>query len=213
MALNSGVNEVWCLDVSEEACPSIIKKSPFKVGNIQYSLFWPVLNMLEYDTTLSGGKFKDIRNARNKFYREHKIDVVNCGEIDKKDLHKIVEDWKNIVSKRPNIYALKYHKVIDNNFKGFLTARVLVVDGKPMGFNAGYEVPNKSGRFAGVVGIHNYSLNDLGTILWLEDLDWIKSAGYKELDMQGSEDDGGLKLKLRFGAVVERKTNTFFIEK
>ena len=87
----------------------------------------------------------------------------------------------------------------------------MVADGKPVGFNAGYEVVNRPGRFAGVIGIHDYSIKDLGTILWLEDLGWIKNSGYKELDMQGNEYEWELKQKTQFGAVIERKTDTFSI--
>ena len=99
---------------------------------------------------------------------------------------------------------------IKNNFRGFVTSRVMVADGRPVGFNAGYEVPNRPGRFAGIIGLHDYSIKDLGTILWLEDLDWIKNAGYKELDMQGSEPED-LRTKIQFGAIIERKTDTFSI--
>lgn len=213
LVLNEQIKEVWCVDVSEEIYPALKKESRFKLSGIDYSLFWPVLDMKKFEPDLSGGNFKEMRNAKNKFYREHEVQVVNAVDVAKSDLHKIVDDWKKRVSRRSDIYDLKYHKAIDDDFKGFATARVLVVDGKPAGFNAGYEVPNHPGRFAGVIGLHDYSLKDLGTILWLEDLGWIKNAGYKELDMQGSEDDGGLKLKLRFGAVIERKTETFWLKK
>ena len=63
-----------------------------------------------------------------------------------------------------------------------------------------------------MIGIHDYSLTDLGLMLWLEDLEWIKNASYKELDMQGSE-GGGLKFKMQFNPTIERKTDTFCIKK
>ena len=89
----------------------------------------------------------------------------------------------------------------------------MVVDGRPIGFNAGYEVPNMPDRFAGIIGIHDYSFKDLGTILWLEDLDWIKkNTKYKIYDMQGDE-GGGLDSKIRIGGRIERKTDTFSIRR
>ena len=50
-------------------------------------------------------------------------------------------------------------------------------------------------------------------MLWLEDLDWIKNTGYKELDMQGDEGGGGLEFKMQFGPKIERKTDTFSIQR
>ena len=41
----------------------------------------------------------------------------------------------------------------------------------------------------------------------------MKNAGYSEVDLQGSEEDEGLDMKLRFGAKVERKTDTFSLKK
>ena len=173
--------------------------------------------MAKYDSSLPGGRFKDMRNAKNKFYREREVAILDADKVSKADLLRIVDAWKeNMVKNKKesvqDIYDLKYRNIISDSFKGFLTSRVLVVDGRATGINAGYETPNHPGRFAGVIGLHDYSVRYLGVILWLEDLDWIKKAGYKELDMQGSENDGRLKLKLRFGAKIERKTDTFAIK-
>ena len=212
---NNKINEIWCDDVSDNIYPGLKKDSTLKLNEIYYSLQWPILDMKKYYLSLPGGHFKEMRNARNKFYREHGVKILEARSLDQNDLYRIVDAWKKELIKKQNendIAYLKYRLAIKNNFRGFVTSRVMVVDGKPVGFNAGYEVVNNPGRFAGIIGLHDYSLKDLGTILWLEDLDWIKNSGYKELDMQGSEDDGGLKLKLQFGAKIERKTDTFSIK-
>jgi len=213
--LDGQTKKIWCTDVSDNVRPKIIAREILKVSEVDYSLFWPVLKMAEYVPALPGSHFKELRNAKNKFYKEHKVRIVSPNTIEKEALHQIVDNWKDVVLKKQkeeDIYYLKYQKAINNGFKGFLTARVFIVDDKPVGFNAGYEVPNSPGRFTGAIGIHDYSVNDLGTVLWLEDLDWIKNAEYKEFDMQGDEGDR-LKLKLRFGAVIERKTDTFSVMK
>lgn len=210
--LNNGAQEVWCDDLSKGIHSALTEKDNLKVNEVYYSLSWPVLDMDQYDPALPGGRFKEMRNAKNKFSKEHKLEVINANECKKESLHLIVENWKQAISHKEDIYDLKYRRAIDNNFKGFKTARILVVDGRPVGFNAGYEVPNQSGRFAGVIGIHDYSVQDLGTILWLEDLEWIKNAGYGELDMQGDE-GGGLEFKMQFNPIIERKTDTFSITK
>src|SRR3989344_371054 len=215
IVLANQIKEVWCVDVSDNIRPILIKRNTLSVDDIYYSLSWPVMDMTSYDPTLPGGHFKDIRNAKNKFYREHKVQIVETNNLKNEDLHEIVNNWKEAVLLKQNeedVYDLKYHNAIENNFRSFLTSRVLVVDGKPVGFNAGYEVVNYPGRFAGVIGIQDYSINELSLILWLEDLEWIKNAGYKELDMQ-SDENGGLKFKMQFNPVIERKTDTFSIRK
>lgn len=205
---------LWCGDVSDTIYPKLKNSQFLKLDEIYYSLEWPVLDMVKYNPSLLGGHFKDTRNAKNKFYREHKVEVVKADKVEKKLLHDIVDGWKKVAfeKQKEDVYDLKYHKTIDNDFKGFLTARVFIVDGKPVGFNAGYEVVNRPGRFAGIMGIQDYSINELSLILWLEDLEWIKNAGYKELDMQGDE-EGGLKFKMQFNPVIERKTDTFSLRR
>ncbi len=213
--LTGDIKKVWCDDVSDKIYSELQKTDKLKLNEIYYSLLWPVLEMDKHDPSLPGGHFKDIRNAKSKFYREHDVEILEAKDVAKDDLNKIVDDWKKEVIKKQkeDVYDLKYHKAIDNDFRGFLTARVLVADGKPVGFNAGYEVPNNSKIFAGVIGIQNYSLKELSLILWLEDLEWIKNKNYKELDMQGDEEGGGLEFKMQFNPVIERKTDTFSIVK
>lgn len=209
------IKELWCDDVADMIYLELQKSRQLKLNEIFYSLLWPVLDMNTYNPSLPGGHFKEIRNARSKFYREHKVEIADAHTFDKKELIRIVDDWKiNCGDSRtdPNyIYDLRYRLIIDKEFRGFNAARVLIADSRPVGFNAGYEVPNHPGRFAGIIGLQDYSIKDLGTILWLEDLEWIKNAGYKELDMQGDEADGGLKQKTNFGGKIERKSDTFSI--
>lgn len=206
------IEKVWCDDVSESIYPAL-KELGLNLAPVYYSLFWPVLDLSEFDPTLPGRHFKETRNAKNKFYKEHKLEVADAKNFAKDKLHRLIENWKDsLPQKKEDIYELRYHNAIDDGFRAFTTARVLVVDGNPVGINAGYEVPNKPKRFAGVVGIHDYSVKDIGTMLYLEDLEWIKNAGYAEVDLQGSEEDGALELKLGFGAKIERKTDTFGIK-
>lgn len=207
------IQKVWCDDVNESIYPALQQKG-LNPEPVYYSLFWPVLDLTKFDPTLPGRHFKEMRNAENKFYKEHKLEVADAKEFPKDKLHRMVEKWKeSLPQKKEDIYDSRYHNAIENNFHAFVTARVLIVDDVPVGINAGYDVPNKHGRFAGVIGIHDYSVKDIGVIMYLEDLEWMKNAGYTEVDLQGSEKNEGLEFKLRFGARVERKTDTFSLKK
>src|SRR3989344_2401889 len=72
--LDGSIKEVWCDDVSDKIYPELKKSTGLRLNEIYYYLLWPVMDIANYDPTLSGGHFKDIRNAKNKFYREHKVD-------------------------------------------------------------------------------------------------------------------------------------------
>src|SRR3989344_3065699 len=208
------VKEVWCDDVADTIYSVLENKNSFKLYKY-YSLYWSVLDMARYDPSLPGGHFKEIRNARNKFHREHKVKVVEAKNFNQHELLRIVDDWTGEVTKKQkeDVYDLRYRLVVKNNFRGFPASRVIIADGIAIGFNAGFDVPNHNKRFAGTIGIHDYSLKDLGIILWLEDLEWIKKAGYKEVDMGGMEYEWELKTKLVYGATIERKSDTFSISK
>jgi hypothetical protein len=159
----------------------------YRANRTYFKLTWPVYDLREFDTTLPGGHYKSLRKEVHKFYREHQVSVQDAKTYeDRAALHAIVDDWKH---KRPNqehTSMQPYHNIIDGGFEGMKEARIFIVDGKAVGFNAGWMVPNHD-RFCGAIGIHNYSLNDLGTMLYLEDLFWLKAHGYHEVDMEGSE--------------------------
>ncbi len=76
-AFKEGIDRVWCNYISDNIYPALSLKKKFKINSIDYSLDWPVLNMEKFDLSLPGGHFKDIRNARSKFNREHKIHVLD----------------------------------------------------------------------------------------------------------------------------------------
>ena len=123
----------------------------------------------------------------HKFYREHQVSICDAKNYgDRDSLHAVVDNWKKRRGGHDRGMTGVYHHVIDGGFEGMDEARVFVVDGKEAGFNAGFMIPN-SDRFYGAIGIHDYSVDDLGTMLYLEDLMWLKNHGYHEADMGGSE--------------------------
>ncbi len=156
-------------------------------NRIYYTMESPIYDLREFNPELPGGHYKTLRKEIHKFYRNHTVVIRDAkGYEDREGLHAVVDGWKK---KRPNHERAMmgvYHQMIDGNFEGTDEARVFVVDGKATGFNAGWTIPN-SDRFYGAVGIHDYSIDDLGAMLYLEDLVFLKSRGYREVDMGGGE--------------------------
>lgn len=90
----------------------------------------------------------------------------------------------------------------------------MIVDGKVVGFNAGWETPNNPKEWSAAIGLHDFSIKDLGIALLMEDLRWIKDAGYKTCDLEGS-DPPALRFKTQFFPAGHKsyKTYTFWLDK
>ena len=206
---------IYFMDVRENVFDYIRKNYDDKYKS-DYELIWPVVSIQLFDPALPGGHFKDLRNALHKFSREHKVDIRLARDISGSNLHGIVDRWHAERAKdNIDVSSGRYHNMIDNDFIGTKIARVLIVDNKPVGFNAGWETPNDSNQWSASIGIHDYSIKDLGIALLHEDLVWIKTAGYATTDLEGSEEKP-LKFKTQFFSEKEYttyKTYSFYINK
>ena len=144
----------------------------------------PVMDLMAFDPSLPGAHFKSLRNARNKFYREHAIQLVDARTCRKEELRSVVDAWRLQRHSRDRAEREQYYRLIEANFQGMLTGTALKADGKVLGFNAGWPIPN-SKRFYGAIGIHDYSLPDLGLMLYLEDLILMKKTGFAKQIWEG----------------------------
>jgi len=184
--------------------------STLKARAINYTMTWPVYDIYAFDPDIPGGHWKSIRNARNKFYREHQVEVQDVREVNVKELHDLVDRWKKVRGAHDRAYDGRYHACIDNAFAGFDGARAMIVDGRVAGINGGWQFPGKPGYYYGAVGIHDYAFADIGVMLYLEDFLWIKEAGYAYADMAGGEKEL-TRFKNQFLPVSWYKTHVFAI--
>jgi len=220
------IKKVW-VEAETKTQERILKNLPenLRANNPSYSLVWPIMNLEKFDPSLPGKHFKSLRNAKNKFYKEHKVAIVDAKKMDKELLHDVVRRWAENRKHRDRAYTQEYHSIIDSGFNSAQTARAMIVDGKVVGFNAGWPMPNlkrwsenmgvkynpKDKRFYAALGILDYSAQDLGLALYLEDFDWMKNAGYKTADMAGVEEGGPLNFKKQFLPESYYKTSVFSI--
>lgn len=185
---NTSAEKIW-FQLERDFRPAFLRALPktCRSNPIYYTMESPIYDLRQFDTALPGGHYKSLRKEMHKFYREHTIAVEDAKKYtDKESLRAILDNWRK---KRPNHergMTGVYREMIDGNFAGTDEARVMTVDGKAAGFNAGWMIPN-SERFYGAVGIHDYSVDDLGAMLYLEDLIHLKDRGYREVDMGGGE--------------------------
>ncbi|MEK7649899.1 MAG: GNAT family N-acetyltransferase [Patescibacteria group bacterium] len=188
---------------------SILPKT-LKARAINYTMTWPVYDMHAFDSEIPGGHWKSIRNARNKFYREHQVEVRDVREVHASELHDLVDRWKEVRGAHDRAYDGRYHACIDNNFAGFDGARAMIVDGRVAGINGGWKFPGKPDYYYGAVGLHDYAFQDIGSMLYLEDFIWIKNQGYAYADMAGGEKEL-THFKNQFQPVSWYKTHVFSI--
>ena len=209
---SKNTEKIYFLDV-RESTNNFCKEKYFSHYALDYELTWPVFNMEKFNLALPGGHFKSIRNAKNKFYKENKVEIVPTSSVNKKNLHEVVDRWKKHRAKAgiEEIFQNRYHKMIDGNFAGTKSARAISVNGKIAGFNAGWDTPNTPKDYSAAIGIHDFSTKDLGLVLFLEDFEWIKKAGYKTCHLEGSEGEA-LKFKMQFLPEKTYKTYAFTIQ-
>jgi len=185
---NPSAKKVW-FQIETPVRKQLLRILPerYRAHRNYFTLTWPIYDLQKFDPTLPGGHYKTLRKEYHRFYREHEVavrDVKTYEDLGR--LHTIVDDWKKKRPNPENASEAQYHHIIDGRFEGTDEARIFIVDGVVRGFNAGWMTPN-SDCFYGAVGIHDYSMEDLGDMLYLEDLFWLKAHGYRKVDMAGSE--------------------------
>jgi len=199
------------LELHERTRRDLVAALPpvLRARRITYTLLWPVFDLQVFDPGLPGGRYKDLRNARNAFWRDHAVEVVDARAVSKAELHKIPLAWKKTRRARDRAYTNMYDAYITNDFRGTTHARAMVVDGHVAGINAGWLIPNSNTYYA-AIGLHDYSFRDLGDMLNLEDLAFLKQAGYAYADFAGGE-EALTRYKLKFGDAKIYKSFVFSV--
>jgi hypothetical protein len=189
-----------------------LEDTSLRACSVNYYLDWPLFDMERWDgDKMPGKEWKKLRNIKNKFYKEHKVEVRNPEDADKEELKRIVKDWKSKRNAEDFAYTHEYMDVVENGFKGFDEVRVLFIDSKPRAITGGWKVPN-SDQYYSSLGIFDYSVERLGEIANLDDLVYLKSRGYKIVNFGGSDSDL-LEFKKKFRPHSQYRTYTFSIAK
>lgn len=184
-----------------------LKKSHKLILN--YSLYWPIYNLDALDEKLCGKQWKKMRNIRNRFQNNFKIEVKNPRRINKNILKHVLLSWKRNRYPRDRVDNTYYLNLIENNFKGFDVLRAISLNGEVCSFSGGWVMPN-SNDFYYAIGIFNYKHKNIGDFINLDDLLYIKKLGYKYVDLGGS-DTATISFKSKFNPVKIYKTYFFSI--
>ncbi len=188
-----------------------LQEKRLRALKVNYYLDLPLFDMEKWDDNLHGKDFKNLRNIKNKFYREHKVEFSSHDKLAGEELKRIIFDWKKNRKNTNHAAYQEYLNVIDSGFKGFDETRIMIVDGKARAITAGWKVPN-SPQYYSSLGIIDYSIDRLSEIANLDDLSYLKSRGYKIVNFGGSEDKL-LEFKKKFKPNSMYRTYIFSIKK
>jgi hypothetical protein len=213
--LNSLGMDTLQIEVEKEFMDKLVQELDsrgMRACEVSFTLDWPLFDMERWDGDIMSGKgWKKLRNIKNKFYKEHKVEIKKPEDVEKEALRQVVKGWKMNRNAKDFAYTREYLDVVDNDFEGFDETRVLVVDGKPRAITGGWKVPN-SQQYYSSLGVFDYSLDRLGEIANLDDLAYLKSRGYKIVNFGGSDADL-FEFKKKFRPHSQYRTYTFSIKK
>jgi len=176
------------------------------------TLWWPVFDLKKWDGhKLAGKKWKKMRNIRNSLLKNHKIEFRHPTEFHKAQLKRIVKEWTVSRIGNDRAHPASYYNNIENNFEGFDSATVMVVDGRPCAITAGWKIVN-SNNYYSCLGLLNYKYKGIGEVSNLQDLTFLKKQKFHYADFGGS-DPPLLEFKKKFRPHKIYKTHQFFIYK
>lgn len=164
----------------------------------------PIFDVDQFDPTLRGNRYKKIRSSVGQLYRARTVEIQDASHVPQDQLHDLVDRWKKFRTAKDSAFDEYYHRVIDNHFEGFDSARVMTIDGRICALNGGWSIPN-TGVFYKALGVHDYSDRALGDATMVEELTWLKAHGYHFGDF-GAGDEALTSFKKRFGPAHYYKT-------
>ncbi len=213
----------FVVEVSEGFRRKIVEKTSSNkciAAEPRYALYWPVFDFSKWTgDKLEGGDWKKLRNIRNHFIKQNKVEIVDSSSISKERLKALIIEWAAMrsqmgveVDKRGNNKALcgRYLNMVESGFAGIKLAKSVLVNGEPCSITAGWEIPNSNKGYYSGVGIYNYKYDGLGEYANMEDLSMLKAKGYDLVDFGGSP-KSLLNYKLKFRPTGIYKTYTFVI--
>ncbi len=187
------------------------EKNKFRFPKIMYSLFWPIIDLSEWDSSLQGGNWKKLRNLQHRLTKNHVVKTVDTLSIPKKQLTQLLDIWIKKRSFRDKVERERYINLIDGGFKGCDYARSIIVDGKVSTISAGWKIPNSNYAYS-AIGILNYEFEGLGEYAYIDELNFLKSKGFEKANFGGS-DEPMLQFKNKFKPVSQYQTDVYSILK
>ena len=211
-AFDNGSKKVRA-EVSEDLWKKITEavKSGYRCIKPSYIYQWPIFDLKKWDPLLSGSHFKSLRNAKNSFYKEHKVEVIDARKLKKEGIRRFIGKWKKMRGGTDKTHTEHYMSAVESGFEGYDSTRAIIVDGNIGAITGGWKVLH-SNDFYSQLGLINYEMKGVGDIAYIEDLNFLKNAGYAHADFGGSTPEM-MSFKNKFLPSSVYKTVEFSIKK
>jgi hypothetical protein len=157
---------------------------------------------------MQGGEWKDMRYYWNKFFREHKVEFVTADKVSKKDMIKLVYDWKKSRKTGDRAYIDYYIQTIKDGFNGYDVTRIMIVDGIVAAITAGFIVRKR--YYYSSIGLYNTTIPRCNDIANMDDLINLKKIGIETVDFGGIEQEH-IEFKKKFRPSRYYNTQLFSI--
>jgi hypothetical protein len=186
-----------------------------KIGKVLNHFYTPIIDIQDWNPSLEGSKFSNLRKAKNRFYRNFKVEILHGSDvpaIDIKELEKIVAEWKKNRKSRDRAYSDDYVSFFRSRFAGSACHIALKLNNVLCGISAAWIIPNTNGKNVYyAINLHNYSVPELGDFLTVLFLDELKKLGFEYLDF-GSSDENLLNYKKKFGIARQYDTLVYYVK-
>ncbi len=183
------------------------------VGNVVEHYYTPIISLEKWDPGLNGSDFSKLRKAKNRFFRNYKIELLKDDAImsvPASEIKEMVLAWaKNRKAKDRAIYD-SYISFINDGCKGAALSLLLKIDGKVKGLASASLVPNTKKTVYYGINLHDYSIPEIGDFLTVIFLDELKKSGFEFLNF-GSSDKKLLKYKEKFNPVSKHDSAFFYV--
>ncbi len=211
-------------EVNEKLWAEIIQKiklehkNKFRTVKPSYIYQWPVYDLKKWDMSLTGIKWKKLRNMRNAFTRDHKIEIFHnasngTGSIkenfSQQELINFLKKWKKLRQGKDMAHTEHYESAIKSNFEGYDFVRLIYVDGAIAALNGGWKIANSNNVYL-QLGLPNYGMKNIGDFSYLNDLEFFKSIGFDFADLGGSTPEM-MHFKNKFSPAYVYRTVEFSI--
>jgi len=176
--------------------------------------FTPIIPLKDWDENLTGPDVSKLRKAKNRFYRNFKVEIIRDEEVldaSIEELSRLVDSWKKYRKSNDRAYHEPYMNFFQNKFRGSCCNMILRLNGALVGVASALLVPNSDNKtvYFGV-NLHDYSVPELGDFLTVLFFEELKKKGYEFIDF-GSSDEKLLNYKRKFKPAAYYEIDCFYV--
>jgi len=128
-------------------CSEALRSLPYRILRPNTAQYCPVIDLEKFDATLSGRAMKRMRYARNRFLKNHKIEIQDAREVSADQMLNLLEVWGKMRTAHDAVWAPDYVKFIQNGFPECAIKRAVWIDGMLRGLSVGWRIPHSTGYY------------------------------------------------------------------